>query len=1206
MGILGLDFLDYNHGSVDTGNRVLRLPNLRVEIPLKRTSRESPLQPTDAGITVALQHTVVIPPLSELEVMATVSESDLSDDQWLVESLSTRGAVIAARAIVSPVSGCCPVRLLNPRSEEIMLTSGYKVAQLQPISGVEILDSVPINQVSLSSPQEPSIEKQNLLWGLVQKCGKEVTDDQRTQLYHLLLEFADVFAVNAADFGRTDIARHEIDTGDARPIRQPPRRTPPHFRQEAQEMLKKMLDSDVIKKSNSPWASPVVLIRKKNGSLRYCVDYRKLNAVTRKDAYPLPRIDDTLDTLGNAKWFSTLDLISGYWQVELSKEAQEKTAFSTPEGLFEFKVLPFGLSNAPATFQRLMDLVLSGLQWSACLVYMDDIIVYGNTFSAHLHNLAAVFARLRQAGLKLQSQKCFLLQKEVSYLGHVVSERGVSPDPLKTEKVASWPIPKSAQEVQQFLGLAGYYRRFIKHFAAIARPLHRLTEKNHKFSWTKECQESFEKLRCLLTTSPTLAFPDFSHPFVLDTDASDFGLGGVLSQSINGEERPIAYASRALSKPERNYCTTRKELLAMVSMIKHFRPYLLGREFLLRTDHNCLIWLQRFKEPEGQLAHWLEVLQEYTFEVVHRRGTLHDNADALSRHPCVQCGRSNHDEGPAPIAGDSREHLVASSAQFIPSHDWQKAQASDPSIAPILRAKLAGKKPVGDAVQRLSRESRQLLEMWEQLRVEDRVLLREFRNPTSSLIRKQIIVPKSVRDSILSELHSGVSGCHLGEKKTLARLKQRYYWPGHWKDVHIFCQACQECATRKMPVPRRRAPLQSVPSGYPMHKVAMDIVGPLPKSRAGNKYILVISDYFSKWTEAYPLPNQEASTVALKLVDQWICRFSVPEQLHSDQGRQFESELIAEVCKLLNIKKTRTTAYHPQSDGQVERFNRTLLNMLATVAKNHPHKWEESLCKVCLAYNSSIHETTGYSPFFLVYGREARLPVDVMFGDSQSTAFSSPSEFVRDLRSTLVDAYDIVRQTAQSQQARQKDLYDAKIFGDPYGKGDMVWLHNPAIKPGCSRKLNHPWSGPYKVIERISEVTYCIQHLRNRKKKVVHFNRLKACQVPSPVQTSPPVSQQLFGQNLELVEDSEEEPPTAQPSTTLTRLPAKTIHSTQPPPSTTSAQPAITQSPPAMISTESHIRRNPPRKRKPPDWFMPSTPPKRKRKVTFNLPEGVV
>ena len=954
MGILGLDFLECNHGNIDTSKRTLYLPNSQVEIPLKRHCRKSPPQHSDSQITVAVQHTVVIPPLSELEVMATVSESDLSDDQWLVESLNTRGAVVVARAIVSPVSGCCPVRLLNPRSEKITLTSGSKVAELQPITGIEILESVPINQVSLSSSQDPSVEKQKLLWGLVQKCGNELSEDQQTQLYNLLLLFSDVFASNSADFGRTDIIQHEINTGDTGPIRQPPRRIPPHFREEAHDMLQKMLDSDVITKSKSPWASPVVLIRKKNGSLRYCVDYRKLNAVTRKDAYPLPRIDDTLDTLGDAKWFSTLDLISGYWQVEMSKEAQEKTAFSTPEGLFEFKVLPFGLCNAPATFQRLMDLVLSGLQWSACLVYMDDIIVYGSTFSAHLHNLAAVFARLRQAGLKLQPQKCFLLQKEVNYLGHVVSEQGVSPDPLKTEKVAKWPTPKSVQEVQQFLGLAGYYRRFIKHFAAIARPLHRLTEKNHKFSWTKECQESFEKLRLLLTSSPTLAFPNFSHPFILDTDASDFGLGGVLSQNIHGEERPIAYASRALSKPERNYCTTRKELLAMVSMIKHFRPYLLGRQFVLRTDHNCLIWLQKFREPEGQLARWMEILQEYTFEVVHRRGKLHDNADALSRHPCVQCGRKSHSE---PAGSDSVvnancpvEQLVpANSAQFIPSLNWQDIQASDTSIAPILQAKIAGKKPVGDSVQRLSRESRQLLEMWEQLRVEENMLLRQFKNTTGSLTTKQIIVPKSVRDPIVSELHSGVSGGHLGEKKTLARLKQRYYWPGHRKDVHIFCQSCQQCATRKMPSPRRRAPLHSVPSGYPMHKVAMDILGPLPKSKSGNKYILVISDYFSKWTEAYPLPNQEALTVAQKLVDQWICRFSVPEQLHSDQGRQFESELIAEVCRLLKINKSRTTAYHPQSDGQVERFNRTLLNMLATVVKDHPHRWEESLCKVCLA-----------------------------------------------------------------------------------------------------------------------------------------------------------------------------------------------------------------------------------------------------------------
>ena len=356
-----------------------------------------------------------------------------------------------------------------------------------------------------------------------------------------------------------------------------------------------------------------MLVRKKDGSTRFCVDFRKVNSITRKDAYPLPRVDDTLEALAGSQWFTTLDLISGYWQVEMDPKDREKTALCTTEGLFEFRVMPFGLCNAPATFQRLMDTALAG-EWKRSVVYLNDIIIPGKTFKEHLFNLSNVFERLRKAGLKLQPAKCAFCRNQVAFLGHVLSSKGIATDPSKTEKVANWPDPKSRREVHQFLGLANYYRRFVQDFAKIAKPLHRLTEKTVEFMWSPECKSAFEELRRRLITAPILVFPDYSKEFILDTDASNDGIGAVLSQvQDSGEEKVIAYASRVQSKPERQYCVTCRELLAVVTFIQQFRHYLLGRHFTQRTDHGSLKWLSNFKEPEGQLARWIEKLQEYHF-----------------------------------------------------------------------------------------------------------------------------------------------------------------------------------------------------------------------------------------------------------------------------------------------------------------------------------------------------------------------------------------------------------------------------------------------------------------------------------------------------------------------------------------------------------------------------------------------------------------
>ncbi|KRX54278.1 Retrovirus-related Pol polyprotein from transposon 17.6 [Trichinella sp. T9] len=414
---------------------------------------------------------------------------------------------------------------------------------------------------------------------------------------------------------RTSLVTHRIETGEARPIKQPPRRLPVAQRSVMERLVGQMLESGVIEPASGPWSSPVVVVRKKDGSPRFCVDYRRLNAVT-------------------LHWT--------WLQGEVAEPDREKTAFSTPMGLFQFRVMPFGLCNAPATFQRLMENALRGLTIKGCLVYLDDIIVYGRTEEEHLERLAKVLHRLQSVGLKIRPDKCQLMRRSVRYLGHVVTQHGIGTDPEKTAAVQEWPRPRCVKEVQQFMGLASHYRRFVRNFASIAGPLHKLTRKGQRWSWGPEQEVALTKLKSVLSSPPILSHPQFDQPFLLDVDVSEDALGAVLSQTNHqGLPLVVAYASRSLSQPERKYCATRREMLALVWATRHFRPYLYGRIFTARTDHNALRWLRNFREPEGQVARWLERLAEYEFEVVHRSRQQHRNADALSRRVCKQCGVIN-------------------------------------------------------------------------------------------------------------------------------------------------------------------------------------------------------------------------------------------------------------------------------------------------------------------------------------------------------------------------------------------------------------------------------------------------------------------------------------------------------------------------------------------------------------------------------------
>ena len=582
-----------------------------------------------------------------------------------------------------------------------------------------------------------------------------------------------------------------------------------------------------------------------------------------------------------------------------------------------------------------------------------------------------------------------------------------------------------------------------------------------------------------------LSYPLPEGEFILDTDASNVGIGGVLSQIQDGQEKVIAYFSKTLSKPERNYCATRKELLAVVKSVEHFYKYLYGRRFLIRTDHAALKRLLQFKNPEGQAARWIERLQEYNFVIEHRAGTSHRNADALSRRPCQdECKHCSRLE----------EKLSTVTRTTVVNDNWQikdlrKDQENDPNLRVILEWKAKGIKPVWEDVAPHAQTVKSYWAQWDSMVVEDGLLKRVVENADGTERKTQLVIPKCRVPDVLKEIHDGSGGGHFGVNRTVERLRQRFYWVNSKEDVKEWCKKCVVCAGSNGPQRRRRAPMRQYNVGSPFERIAIDVAGPFPETDEGNKYIVVVMDYFTKWVEAYPLPNQEAATVAEALVKECICRFGVPREIHSDQGRNFESALFQNICKILGINKTRTTALHPQSDGMVERMNRTINRYLSKVVSNHQRDWDRHLHLFLMAYRSSVHETTGQTPANILFGRELRLPCDLIFGSKPGEDLAG-EDYVTDLRRRMDDIHEQVRTNIQGASDRMKDQYDVKAEKGGYQPGNLVWLYNPQRRRGLSPKLQRNWEGPYEIVKRINDVVYRIRKMPNGKPRVVHFNRL--------------------------------------------------------------------------------------------------------------------
>lgn len=762
-----------------------------------------------------------------------------------------------------------------------------------------------------------------------------------------------------------------------------------------------------------------------------------------------------------------MDLKSGYWQIEVDERDREKTAFITPDGLYEFKVLPFGLCSAPATFQRMMDTVLSGLKWQTCLVYLDDVIVFSPTFDEHVKRLSAVLQAIRSAGLTLKREKCHFGFKELRFLGHVVSRDGVRPDPDKIAAVSKFPTPVDKRAVRRFLGLCSYYRRFIANFSRIAAPLTHLTRDDVVFQWTDKEQVAFDELRHRLQTPPVLAHFDEEAPTIIHTDASNVGLGAVLIQLQDGVERVVAYASRSLSRAEMNYSTTEKECLAVVWATSKFRPYIYGRPFSVVSDHHSLCWLANLKNPCGRLARWSLRLQEFDMVIQYKSGKQHSDADCLSRAPVEPAGGE-----------DDVSFVCAVQATTV-----AKQQRNDQELRPLIDF-LEGHTSTAPRLFSRGLSSFCLI---------NNVLYKKNFTPNGRSIL--LVVPTPLREDVLQACHDEPSAGHLGYTRTLARIQQSYYWPRLSSVVREYVRTCRDCQRRKMPPNRPAGLLQPIQiPARPFEQVGMDLLGPFPTSSQGNKWIIVATDYLTRYAETKAVSRGTAEEVAQFFVENIVLRHGAPACVITDRGTAFTAKLVSAIMTLSGTSHRRTTAYHPQTNGLTERMNKTIADMLSMYVDAEHKTWDVVLPYITFAYNTAQQETTRMTPFQILYGREVSTMLDAMLPhDSRDDA--APSF---DFTQRAEDARQIARQRIRQQQHFDAARYNLRHRHVQFVEGDQVWIWTPVRRRGLSEKLLRRFFGPYTVQRKLSDVTYEVvpscpspRARRRPQPEVVHVVRMK-------------------------------------------------------------------------------------------------------------------
>ncbi|KAL0553796.1 hypothetical protein IC582_007700 [Cucumis melo] len=840
----------------------------------------------------------------------------------------------------------------------------------------------------------------------------------------------------------------ELEPGTV-PISRAPYRMAPAELKELKVQLQELLDKGFIRPSVSPWGAPVLFVKKKDGSMRLCIDYRELNKVTVKNRYPLPRIDDLFDQLQGATVFSKIDLRSGYHQLRIKDEDVPKTAFRSKYGHYEFVVMSFGLTNAPAVFMDLMNRVFREFLDTFVIVFIDDILIYSKTEAEQEKHLRMVLQTLRDNKLYAKFSKCEFWLKQVSFLGHVVSKAGVSVDPAKIEAVTGWTRPSTVSEVRSFLGLAGYYRRFVENFSRIATPLTQLTRKGAPFVWSKACEDSFQNLKQKLVTAPVLTVPDGSGSFVIYSDASKKGLGCVLMQ----QGKVVAYASRQLKSHEQNYPTHDLELAAVVFALKIWRHYLYGERIQIFTDHKSLKYFFTQKELNMRQRRWLELVKDYDCEILYHPGKANVVADALSRkvsHSAALITRQ------APLHRDLERAEIAVSVGAV---TMQLAQLT---VQPTLRQRIIDAQSNDPYLV----EKRGLAEAGQAVEF-------SLSSDGGLLFERRLCVPSdsAVKTELLSEAHSSPFSMHPGSTKMYQDLKRVYWWRNMKREVAEFVSRCLVCQQVKAPRQKPAGLLQplSVPE-WKWENVSMDFITGLPRTLRGFTVIWVVVDRLTKSAHFVPGKSTYTASKWAQLYMSEIVRLhGVPVSIVSDRDARFTSKFWKGLQTAMGTRLDFSTAFHPQTDGQTERLNQVLEDMLRACALEFPGSWDSHLHLMEFAYNNSYQATIGMAPFEALYGKCCRSPV--CWGEVGEQRLMGP-----ELVQSTNEAIQKIRSRMHTAQSRQKSYADVRQKDLEFEVGDKVFLKVAPMR-GVLRferrgKLSPRFVGPFEILERIGPVAY--------------------------------------------------------------------------------------------------------------------------------------